>query len=56
VHSVVSQEAIASDAQKLNVHAVYQKAASGQLLFLGSWSEGDDRSLHKAQQYFLQTV
>jgi hypothetical protein len=36
VHSVVSQEVIASYAQKLNVHAVCERAASGQLLFLGS--------------------
>jgi len=35
VHSVVSQEVIASYAQKLNLHAVCQRAASGQLLFLG---------------------
>jgi hypothetical protein len=36
VHSVVSQGVIASYAQKLNVHAVCERAASGQLLFLGS--------------------
>jgi hypothetical protein len=36
VHSVVSQGVIASYAQKLKVHAVCQRAASGQLLFLGS--------------------
>jgi hypothetical protein len=35
VHSVVTQEAIASDAQKLNVHAICQRAVSGQLFFLG---------------------
>jgi hypothetical protein len=35
VHSVVSQEVIASYAQKLNLHAVCERAASGQLLFLG---------------------
>jgi len=35
VHSVVSQGVIASYAQKLNVHAVCERAASGQLLFLG---------------------
>jgi hypothetical protein len=36
VHSVVSQEVIASDAQKLSVHAVCERAASGQLLFQGA--------------------
>jgi hypothetical protein len=35
VHSVVTQEVIASYAEKLNVQAVCQRAASGQLLFLG---------------------
>jgi hypothetical protein len=34
VHRVVSQAVIASYAQKLNVHAVCERAASGQLLFL----------------------
>jgi hypothetical protein len=36
VHSVVSQEVIASYAQQLNLHAVCQRTASGQLLFLGT--------------------
>jgi hypothetical protein len=48
VHSVVTQEVIAIYAQKLNLHAVCQRAASGQLLFLGLiaacarvyWTEG----------------
>jgi hypothetical protein len=35
VHSVVSQGVIASYAPKLKVHAVCERAASGQLLFLG---------------------
>jgi hypothetical protein len=35
LHSVVTQEVIASYAQKLNLHAVCERAASGQLLFLG---------------------
>jgi hypothetical protein len=35
VHSVVTQGVIASDAQKLNLHTVCKRAASGQLLFLG---------------------
>jgi hypothetical protein len=39
VHSVVSQGVIASYAQKLNVHAVCERVASGQLLFLGSLVE-----------------
>jgi hypothetical protein len=36
VHSIVSQEVIAIGAQKLNLQAVGERAASGQLLFLGS--------------------
>jgi hypothetical protein len=34
-HSIVSQAVISSDAQQLNLHTVCQRAASGQLLFLG---------------------
>jgi hypothetical protein len=35
VHSIVSREVIASYAQKLNLHALCERAASGQLLYLG---------------------
>jgi hypothetical protein len=35
VHSVLTQGVITSDVQQLNLHAVCQRAASGQLLFLG---------------------
>jgi hypothetical protein len=43
VHSVVSQGVIASDAQKLNLHAVCIRAVSGQLLFQGLFSAVRDQ-------------
>ena len=35
VHSAFTQEVKSIEAQKLGVHAVYERSASGQLLFLG---------------------
>jgi len=37
VHSAVTQEVKAIEAEKLSMHAVLEKLASGQLLFLGLW-------------------
>jgi hypothetical protein len=47
VHSVVTQEVNAIGAQKLNVHAVCERAASGQLLFLGLFTRPFALSLQK---------